>query len=491
MIGITSYGAYIPRLRMNRMAMFAQMSWFAPAVIMIAQGERSMCNYDEDSITMAVAAALDCVTGKDKSKIDAGYLCSTTMPFDDRQNAGIMAAALNLRDNINTADFTSSQRAGTTGLLTALNVVQSGERKNILVTATDSRQAKASFFYDMWFGDGAASLLVGNGDDVIAEFKGSYSVTYDFVDHYRAAKEEFGYMWEERWMRDEGYAKIIPEAVNGLMKKLNITMNDVNKVVFPCFFKAEHRNIAKKLGATPDKVIDNMHDVCGETGVAHPLLMFVAALEQSNPGDGILVAGFGQGSDALYFKVTENIKKLPKRVGVKGSLENKKTTDQYTKFLVLKDLMKYDMGMRAESATKTGLTTLWRQRKAIMGMVGGKCRNCGTPQFPKKPICVNPACGAVNSQDDYEFATVPARIRSHIGDLLAVCLDPPVKYGMVQFEGGGRYLMNYTDCDAEELKVGLPVKMSFRKKYKDNIKGFTGYFWKAVLVPGGVPDLKF
>jgi 3-hydroxy-3-methylglutaryl CoA synthase len=275
---------------------------------------------------MAVAASMDCLIGKDKKKIDAGYLCSTSLPFLDRQNAGVMTTALNLRSDINTADFTSSQRAGTTGLLTALDIIKSGNRKSILVTASDKRQTRPAAFYEMWFGDGAASILVGD-DDVVAEFVGSYSVTYDFVDHYRGSKSEFDYTWEERWLREEGYSKIIPEAINGLFKKLNITMNDVQKLVFPCIFKAEHRAIGKKLGATPDKLADTLHEVVGETGVAHPLLMLVGALETAKPGDGILLAGFGQGCDALYFKVTENINKLADRAGLKGSLANKKSTD--------------------------------------------------------------------------------------------------------------------------------------------------------------------
>ena len=70
MIGITSYGAYIPRLRLNRMSIVQGMGWFAPAIMMVSQGERSMCNWDEDSITMAVAASRDCVAGMDKGAID-------------------------------------------------------------------------------------------------------------------------------------------------------------------------------------------------------------------------------------------------------------------------------------------------------------------------------------------------------------------------------------------------------------------------------------
>ena len=495
MIGITSYGAYIPRLRLDRMAIFQAMGWFAPAIIMVAQGERSMCNHDEDSLTMAVAAARDCLTGKDKRAIDGSYLCSTTLPFADRQNAGILKTALNLRDDMITADFTSSLRAGTTGLLTALEVVQGGSRKNILVTAADKRETKPAYFYEMWFGDGAASLLVGD-QDVIAEFKGSYTVSYDFVDHYRGAGKSYDYMWEERWLREEGYSKFIPEAVGGLFKKIGITMDDVQKVVFPCLFKAEHKAIAKKLGATPEKVIDTMHEVCGETGAAHPLLMLVAALEQAKPGDGILLAGFGQGCDALYFKVTEAITKLAPRAGVKGSLENKKTIDNYMKFLKFRNLIHPEMGIRAEAPTQTAMTVLWRKRKMLTGLVGGKCRDCGTAQFPQMDICVNPKCNHVDTQDDYEFADVPARIKTFTGDLLAVSVDPPAIYGMVQFDGGGRFMADFTDCELADCKVGLPVKMVFRRRFTDDERGFSGYFWKAVPQPGAaepeaLPEIRF
>ena len=493
MIGITSYGAYIPRLRLDRMAIFQAMGWFAPAIIMVAQGERSMCNHDEDALTMAVAAARDCLTGKDKRQIDGGYLCSTTLPFADRQNAGILKTALNLPDAMITADFTSSLRAGTTGLLTALEVVQGGSRKSILVTAADKRETRPAYFYEMWFGDGAAAMMVGT-EDVIAEFKGSYTVSYDFVDHYRGAGKTYDYMWEERWVREEAYSKFIPEAVAGLMKKIGITMDDVQKVVFPCLFKAEHKAIAKAIGAAPEKVIDTMHEVCGETGAAHPLLMLAAALEQAKPGDGILLAGFGQGCDALYFKATEAIDKLAPRSGVKGSLANKKTIDNYLKFLKFRNLIDPEMGIRAEAPTQTAMTVLWRKRKMLTGLVGGRCRDCGTPQFPRMDICVNPKCGHVDTQDDYEFADVPARIKTFTGDLLAVSVDPPTTYGMIQFEGGGRFMADFTDCELADCKVGLPVKMAFRRRFTDCERGFAGYFWKAVPQAGAavaLPEIRF
>ncbi|MGD2186231.1 MAG: SDR family NAD(P)-dependent oxidoreductase [Desulfobacterales bacterium] len=482
MIGITSYGAYIPRLRLERMAIFQAMGWFAPALMMVAQGERSMCNWDEDAITMAVAASRDCLRGQDRQELDALYLASTTQPFADRQNAGIVSAALNLKDDLITADYTSSQKASTTAMVTALESVKSGEINRILVTAADRRETKAAYFYEMWFGDGAAALMVGDSD-IIAEYKGSYSVAHEFVDHYRGADQKYDYMWEERWARDAGYGRIIPEVVNGLFEKLGITMDDVDRLVYPCIFRRDHRNIAAQLGATSEKLVDNMHEVCGETGTAHPFMMFISALEKARPGDRILMIGFGQGANALLFEVTENITQLAERNGVAGSLANKKTINNYLKWLKFRDLIQTEMGIRAEAPTQTATTVLWRKNKMILGLVGGKCKRCGTPQFPKMDVCVNPACGAFHSQEDYEFADVPARVKTFTADMLSVSVDPPAIYGMVQFEGGGRLAADFTDCELDDLKVGLPVQMAFKRKAVDKERGFVNYFWKAVPIP--------
>ena len=483
MIGITSYGAYIPRLRLDRMSIFQGMGWFAPAIMMVAQGERSMCNWDEDTLTMAVAASRDCLKGMDKHALDGLYLASTTLPFADRQNAGIVSAALNLGSNLITSDFAASQKAGSTALITALESVKSGDRKSILVAASDSRETRTAYFYEMWFGDGAAAFTVGD-TDVIAAYKGSFSVSHDFIDHYRGAHNQFDYMWEERWTRDAGYGKIIPEAVNGLLEKLGMTMEQVDKLVYPCFFKGDHRKIAKNLGASPEKLVDNLHEVCGETDTAHPFLMMTAALESSKPGDHILMAGFGQGCNALLFEVTDQITRLAPRNGFDGTINHKKTIHNYQKWLKFRNLIQTEMGIRAETPTQTATTVLWRKNKMILGLVGGKCKVCGTPQFPKSDICVNPDCGAVKSQDDYEFADEPAKVKTFTGDLLSVSVDPPAIYGMVQFDVGGRMMADYTDCSLDEIQVGLPVRMEFKRKGVDKDRGFTNYFWKAVPIPG-------
>ncbi|MBW2514844.1 MAG: SDR family NAD(P)-dependent oxidoreductase [Deltaproteobacteria bacterium] len=267
-----------------------------------------------------------------------------------------------------------------------------------------------------------------------------------------------------------------------------MTMEQVDKLVYPCFFKGDHRKIAKNLGASPEKLVDNLHDVCGETGTAHPFLMMTAALESSKPGDHILMAGFGQGCNALMFEVTDHITQLVPRNGFDGAINHKKTIHNYQKWLKFRDLIQTEMGIRAEAPTQTATTVLWRKNKMILGLVGGKCKTCGTPQFPKADICVNPDCGAVKSQEDYEFADEPAKVKTFTGDLLSVSVDPPAIYGMVQFDVGGRMMADFTDCSLDEIRVGLPVRMEFKRKGVDKERGFTNYFWKAVPIPGADVD---
>jgi len=478
MTGIISYGGYIPQLRLSRKSIVEHIGWSAPAIAAAGRGERSVCNWDEDSLTMAVAAARDCLLGQGRDQVDALHLASTTLPFTDRLNAGIVATALNLREDLWAGDCTGSLKAGTSALIAALETVKGGGRRRALVTAADRREARAASTYEMWYGDGAASLLVGDGD-VIAEFLGAYSISCDFVSHYRGAGRRFDYHWETRWVRDEGYLKLIPRAVDGLLSKLGLSMDDVDRVVYPCPLGRAHAQIAKAIGAAPAKVVGNMHETCGEAGAAHPLLMLVAALEQAQPGQRILVVGFGQGCDALCFQATAHIRDLPPRDGVSGALSRRRPMDNYIKFLKFRDLILTETGIRAEGPNQTALTALWRRREMILGLVGGRCARCGTSQFPKMDICANPDCGAVHSQVDYPFADVPATVKSFTGDMLAVAVAPPAIYGLVQFEGGGRLMANFTDCELGELSVGMPVKMVFRQRLSDKGRGFTGYIWKA------------
>jgi hydroxymethylglutaryl-CoA synthase len=479
-VGILSFGAYVPRRRLQRAAIAAANAWFSPGLRGMARGERAMANWDEDTVTMAVEAARDCLAGFDTASLAALSLASTTHPFDDRQNTSIAAGALNLRRDVRSLDVGGSLRAATTALATAFALAR-GTDGNVLLMAAEHRQAKAASPQEMHYGDGAAAVLVGAGRP-IATLIGAYSETVDFVPQFRARDRAHDYAWEERWVRDEGYMKIVPRAVSALLKQAGTDPASVSAFILPCTLSRVVPGVAKRIGIPEGAVRDNLAAVCGDTGAAHPLLMLVHAIEEAKPGDLIVVAAFDSGSDALLLRVTEGISSLPARRGVKGSLARRKEETVYQKYLAFNNLLTLEHGMRAEVDKGTPLSVLYRNRQMITGLIGGRCRNCGTVQYPKGRYCVNPKCRALDSQDDEPFAERPAAVMSYTADLLTYCPDPPAYYGMVEFEGGGRMMIDFTDVDEGTVEVGTPMRMMFRIKDVDAARGFVRYFWKAAPV---------
>jgi uncharacterized OB-fold protein len=330
----------------------------------------------------------------------------------------------------------------------------------------------------MIFGDSAAAFLVGQGE-VIAEYKGFYSVTADFVDHYRGDYEKFDRKWEDRWIRDLGYDVLIPQAAKGLLNKYNLKMSDFTKVVYDCHYAAERKKLNKILGIAPEAEQMNYQEEVGHSGVAQSLLMFAGALDVAKPGNKILLLSFGSGCDALYFETTPAIANR-KRASVADYLTNKAELDLYEKYLVWRDILPAYLGLRAEEDRWTRWTLIWRKRKEILGLWGGKCQACGTPQFPVQDVCANPACGTANQMEDYLFSTKQGKILTYTGDMLAASYNPPAIYGAVAFDGGGKCYFDFTDCNLEDLSTGMPVSVSFRRKYYDKKRQIAGYFWKAV-----------
>ncbi len=480
MIGITAYGAYIPRRRLQRKAVAEANKWFAPGLMGAAKGERAMANFDEDAVTLAVEAARDCLP-EERDDIDAIYFASTSMPFSDRQNAGIVAAALQLSEDISSADVSSSQRAGLSALTAALDAVAGGRVKSPLVAAGEKRKARAASPQELSFGDAAAAFTIGGGQ-VIAKYLGSQSRTLDFVDHFRGEGEDFDYGWEERWIRDEGYSKIVPATIKALLARTGVNAADIAHFILPCPFAKLDQTIAKQCGIDPAKTRDNLAASVGDSGSTHALLMLAHALESAKPGEKILVAQFGQGCDALLFEVTDAISSLPKRAGVSGALARRKEETNYLKYLGFNGLIELEKGMRAEVDKRTALSVLYRKNDMLLGLVGGKCRVCGTAQFPKSRICVSPNCKAVDSQDDYGFSEKEGTVLSWSADFLTYSMDPPNHYGMITFAEGGRFMTDITDVEQGQIDTGTKVRMSFRVKDRDEKRGFVRYFWKAVPV---------
>jgi len=265
LVGITSYGAYVPLFRLDK-------------PVIGGRGEKAICNFDEDSITMAVAAAIDCLNGADRETVEGLYLATTTSLYKEHLGATTVAMASDLKQNIYTVDFGNSLRAGTAALKAAVDAVQAGSAKNMLVTASDARPAAPGSALEQNFGDGAAALLIGD-TDVAVTIEGSYSVYNEIIDVWRNNTDPFVRSWEDRFAIEQGYLPSMHKAVSGLMQKFNYKPSDFAKVVLYTPDARRAADVARRLGFDAKTQLQNpLFDVMGNTGAAFALMLLVSAL---------------------------------------------------------------------------------------------------------------------------------------------------------------------------------------------------------------------
>ena len=474
--GVLSTGAYIPRRRLKRSVVHAANSWFAPNMRGLSSGEKSIANWDEDTITMAVDAGRDCLATYGDVDIDALSLSSTTLPYADRLNAGIVKEAMNLSNACAAIDATGSLRAGTSSLIQAFK-----SEETHLCLAADLRKTRPGSEGEMLQGEAGAAVLLGKGTP-IATLRGSHSLTLDFVDHFRATQEDFDYHWEKRWVRDEGFLGFFKDGITEALKKFGVKAQDLDHVIIPLPGKGLPRGLDKALGIKAEALVNTQHMDVGFTGTAHPLLMLAATLEKAKPGETILLTSFGQGADILLLETTAAIAKNEPKVGFQGHLKTRSEDENYMRYLFHRGLLDMDKGMRAEYDEKQPGTALFRDRKAVLGLIGGKCDKTGTVQFPKTDISVSQNDRAINTQEDYPLSNKRAKITTYTADSLAYSPDPPTYYGMIDFEGGGRMISEFSDVTEDDVEVGREMRMVFRIKAQDEQRKFTKYFWKATPV---------
>jgi 3-hydroxy-3-methylglutaryl CoA synthase len=472
MIGITSYGAYIPMWRLP----FAAIAGGGRKAQGGGGGERSIAYFDEDSVTMAVAAATDCLRGIDRASVGGVLFASTSYPFKEKQGASVIAKALDLGRSIITADFGGSLRAGTTALRAGLDSVKAGTAKNVLVVASDCRMAAPRSALERSVGDGAAALLIGD-TNVAAEVDAQFTLADEIIDVWRTDRDAFVHTWEDRFVVEQGYRNVMVEAVKGLFEKTGRSAKDFTKAVLYGPDARSHAAAAKQLGFEPKtQVQDAAFGRLGNTGAAFAPMQLVAALENAKPGDTLLLASYGDGADAFALRVSDGIKRLADRRGVRWHLERRSELGDYDKFLRFRHLEASEHDRRAGSGVSA--TIHFRDRNEDISFHGQRCRKCGQEQFPFQRVCFS--CYARDEFDEVRLSDRTGRVLSHTFDFFAGSPDPPLIVTMIEAEGGARLYLQMTDASPKEAKLDLPVEFTFRKIHE--FGGTPNYFWKCTPV---------
>lgn len=463
MVGITNYGVYIPKYRMGRDVVAK--AW-GPRFL---SGERAVANHDEDTLTMATEAAISCLEGMDAKSVDGLIFASTTSPYLEKQASTLVATAADLPAEIFTADHLSSVRAGTAALKSAIDAVKGGSAKSILVTAADSRRAEPGSDSEQLSGDGSAALLVGS-TGVAASVEGVFFISEEFMDVWRKQDDVFLQKGDAAFTQAYGYARIVKNCVEGILKKYEMKASDISQFVFSAPDTRSYARLAKSLnlpqGSFPE---DPLLSSVGDTGAAGPLMLFVAALEKAKPGERILLCSYGAGnSDAFIFQVTPEVERLKDKRGVARCQAWKRPLMNYEKFLKFKSILPSE-----PLAPFSSWALFWKERKQNLQLYGTRCKRCGAFAYPRRRVCLK-----CNAKDEYEDVKLPKRgkVYTFAKDHLFPSPDPPTLMVVVDMDGGGRFYGQLTDCDPTQVKIGMPVEFTFRRFHQGD--GFYNYFWK-------------
>jgi 3-hydroxy-3-methylglutaryl CoA synthase/uncharacterized OB-fold protein len=458
MRGILGWGGYLPHRRLDRSAIRAVAGTGG------GRGTRTVASYDEDTTTMAVAAArhaLRAVATRPRTL----WFAPTEPAYLDKSNATAVHAALRLDRTVAAYDAVGSVRSAMGALRAGLDGAGPA-----LVVASDLRTGLPGGPDEATGGDGAAALLVGSDRDgpVLAELLAWTSLSEEFLDRWRTPGAPASRLWEERF-GETRYVALGLEALKIALDEAGIAPADVRTLIVAGLHERAARSLAARSNVPADRVADRLDAQVGNVGAAQPALLLAAALEQAEPGRTIALVTLSDGADAAVFRTTEALAAHRPDLPVAAQIAAGAPVP-YGTYLAWRGLLPVEPPRRPEPA-RPSASAAARNRDWKFGFVGSQGDD-GTVRLPPSPL------------DDARrpMADEQGTVVTFTVDRLAYSPSPPVVFAVVDFAGGGRLPVELTDILADidehaELRVGGRVEMTFRRLFTAD--GVHNYFWKA------------
>jgi uncharacterized OB-fold protein len=125
----------------------------------------------------------------------------------------------------------------------------------------------------------------------------------------------------------------------------------------------------------------------------------------------------------------------------------------------------------------------WRLQSQRYRLMGEECPSCGEHIFPPRDVCLECAAPAkelftmTGLGEVWSYTTVynpPAGFE----------FNAPYVMALVKLEEGPMVTAQLTDCDPEEVAIGMPVEMVTRKLRTDGDEGMIiyGYKFRPIMV---------
>ncbi|MDN7025919.1 hydroxymethylglutaryl-CoA synthase [Methanoculleus sp. FWC-SCC1] len=311
MVGIYSYGVYIPRFRI-KIPEIARV-WGANADDLtkgLGVFEKSVPDLDEDTATIAVEAARSAMRRRsvDPEKIGAIYVGSESHPYAVKPTACTVGEAIGATPHMTAADYEFACKAGTAGIQTCMGLAKSGMVPYGIAVGADVAQGAPGDALEYTAAAGGAAFVIGN-DDPIAVINHTCSFTTDTPDFWRREGQNFP-RHGGRFTGDPGYFKHVQGAARMMLEQMGKTPSDYDYAVFHQPNAKFPQRVAKMLGFSADQIRPGLVvPRLGNTYSGSSMVGLAATLDVAEPGSRIFVTSFGSGagSDAFDIEVTDAI----------------------------------------------------------------------------------------------------------------------------------------------------------------------------------------
>lgn len=309
MVGICSYGAYLPRYARTT-ADIAKLRSGADAGPALGLTQKTVPSDDEDTATIAVEASLQSISrsGIDREQIRGLWIGSESHPYAVKPTGTIVASALGLSDQLSMADLQFACKAGTAALQLSLAYASAGWGDYYLAIGADTAQANSGDVLEFTAAAGGAAFLVGR-ENLVAQLEETVSVATDTPDFWRR-NGQYHPQHAGRFTGEPAYFAHINKSVALLLEKAGRKIGDFDHCVFHTPNGKFPRQVATALGCSPKQLQYSLIvEKIGNTYAGASLLALANVLDQAKADELILVASYGSGagSDAFIFRTTDEL----------------------------------------------------------------------------------------------------------------------------------------------------------------------------------------
>jgi len=333
-VGVVGYGCYIPRYRI-KVEEIAKVWGQDPETIKngLLVYEKAVADSDEDSITLAVAAARNAMlrASINPKAVGALFVGSESHPYAVKPSGTVVAEALGITPHVLVADFEFACKAGTAAARVCSSMVRSGDIEYGMAIGADTAQGQPGDALEYTAASGAAALIIGKTP--VAVIEDSYSFTTDTPDFWRREGQDYP-KHGARFTGEPAYFKHVVSATQGLLKKLSLDVKDFDHVIFHMPNAKFPLGAAQKLGVPKEKLsLGLVVPRIGNSYSGSSMVGLCAVFDKCEPGQRILLTSFGSGagSDSFSFVVNDRILKMrDKAKKTEDYIKNKEYIDYGT-----------------------------------------------------------------------------------------------------------------------------------------------------------------